>query len=698
METPFTSHPNTGPGPVPFFYYNPDPHAAHGQHGYFSTHPSESQMVNHHTPVYAHNQCPQHQQQHQQVSHNAFDNTDETGHVVVSLAPNNIPTLSPTASPRPLHIKPSILLQQDAPGFLSLDTSCLGPNFHGFPATPPLSTSGSTISSPPSSCVALRTPVNGGYFRLESIEGVKEGCEGDVESEILANCDWTRSNSPPLTPVYIQPPTASDCANLSQAPTGASHGTSHGTEGLAAESTSALCSSLTPSPSPVLTTSLLPPEHQPPSVAPQQPNSDFCDPRQLTVEHSPPSSSAASDFPPLPPLSPSHDANKDKFDLDIGGISLNTSVHSQDHGIVQTRADNLLPCLPTFDGLSDFDSEDEFVKDVVNLTATDNAFFFGDKRRRIGPFNPDEDDILSEQSLEDFENDDLFARSALPLPDFDSPQPPAAPAPVMKTKKRTASRKSDIKQTSSDSDSDTLHSIIKTAEANVNNRSSTSQTAEPASNQPQQTNAPNQSASDANPQATNNSDAPAPPPIPAPVNRRGRKQSLTDDPSKTFVCSLCARRFRRQEHLKRHYRSLHTEEKPFECADCGKRFSRSDNLAQHARTHANSSNSAASAASAASAKTSATTATATTTTTTTTATTAESRDVQDTQSEATSIQSSDEYDAGVLGAALYDLARTAAEKSTTPESIDSSSRSSTESPSQFSDRKRQPKKRKRENV
>jgi 5-methylcytosine-specific restriction endonuclease McrA len=89
-------------------------------------------------------------------------------------------------------------------------------------------------------------------------------------------------------------------------------------------------------------------------------------------------------------------------------------------------------------------------------------------------------------------------------------------------------------------------------------------------------------ASDSN--ASSGSDGGAAP-LPAPVNRRGRKQSLTEDPSKTFVCELCNRRFRRQEHLKRHYRSLHTHEKPFECNECGKKFSRSDNLAQHARTH-----------------------------------------------------------------------------------------------------------------
>ncbi|KAB5515604.1 hypothetical protein GE09DRAFT_1263016 [Coniochaeta sp. 2T2.1] len=75
-------------------------------------------------------------------------------------------------------------------------------------------------------------------------------------------------------------------------------------------------------------------------------------------------------------------------------------------------------------------------------------------------------------------------------------------------------------------------------------------------------------------------------PLPTSQNPRGRKQSLTEDPSKTFVCELCNRCFRRQEHLKRHYHSLHVQDKPFECNECGKKFSRSDNLAQHAaRTH-----------------------------------------------------------------------------------------------------------------
>ena len=78
---------------------------------------------------------------------------------------------------------------------------------------------------------------------------------------------------------------------------------------------------------------------------------------------------------------------------------------------------------------------------------------------------------------------------------------------------------------------------------------------------------------------------PVPAAVTVTVNRRGRKPSLTEDPSKTFVCQLCARRFRRQEHLKRHYRSLHTQDKPFKCGECNKVFSRSDNLSQHQRTH-----------------------------------------------------------------------------------------------------------------
>ncbi|KAG0672504.1 hypothetical protein C6P45_001968 [Maudiozyma exigua] len=66
---------------------------------------------------------------------------------------------------------------------------------------------------------------------------------------------------------------------------------------------------------------------------------------------------------------------------------------------------------------------------------------------------------------------------------------------------------------------------------------------------------------------------------------RGRKPSLIPDASKQFCCDYCDRRFKRQEHLKRHIRSLHICEKPFTCHICQKNFSRSDNLNQHIKTH-----------------------------------------------------------------------------------------------------------------
>lgn len=103
------------------------------------------------------------------------------------------------ASPQPMQQKAAFLYQQNGLP-LTLDTECGAPDVHIYPSTPPLSVSGSSVSSPPSSCGLLPTPVAGPFFALENIEGVKEGCEGDVQSEILAGGEWTRCCSPPLTP------------------------------------------------------------------------------------------------------------------------------------------------------------------------------------------------------------------------------------------------------------------------------------------------------------------------------------------------------------------------------------------------------------------------------------------------------------------------------------------------------------------
>ncbi|RCK63625.1 Transcriptional regulator MNL1 [Candida viswanathii] len=69
---------------------------------------------------------------------------------------------------------------------------------------------------------------------------------------------------------------------------------------------------------------------------------------------------------------------------------------------------------------------------------------------------------------------------------------------------------------------------------------------------------------------------------------RGRKENREadlSDTSKIYLCNLCQRRFKRHEHLKRHFRSLHTFEKPYNCSICNKKFSRSDNLNQHLKIH-----------------------------------------------------------------------------------------------------------------
>ncbi|KAF4345684.1 transcription factor ZMS1 [Fusarium beomiforme] len=59
----------------------------------------------------------------------------------------------------------------------------------------------------------------------------------------------------------------------------------------------------------------------------------------------------------------------------------------------------------------------------------------------------------------------------------------------------------------------------------------------------------------------------------------------SDDEETEFRCRFCKRMFTRQEHLTRHIRSSHTNEKPFACGKCNKSFSRQDVLQRHETTH-----------------------------------------------------------------------------------------------------------------
>lgn len=76
---------------------------------------------------------------------------------------------------------------------------------------------------------------------------------------------------------------------------------------------------------------------------------------------------------------------------------------------------------------------------------------------------------------------------------------------------------------------------------------------------------------------------------------RGRPVPTTKDTllkagsGRAYACPVedCRKVFTRSEHLKRHTRSIHTNEKPFRCEEpnCGRLFTRHDNLLQHLKNH-----------------------------------------------------------------------------------------------------------------
>lgn len=345
------------------------------------------------------------------------------------------------------------------------------------------------------------------------------------------------------------------------------------------------CPSLSPSPSPL-----------PRSSISSDTEFDFCDPRDLTVASSCDvtihSLSSPTDFPTLPTLCAGDD---EEHKLMLGGSAFASKLNHHLPALSSGEFALSAPAssshgLPLFFDFSDLDSEDDFVNGLVDFAPTENTQYLGAKRQRTepSPFSPlSHDSFLSEEDFDEFEINDILASAGLPSPPATvSPSSSVDSSPTMKIKRKTPMKK--VKKAASDSDlsaSDSLVVADKKPEVSPTDlaRESTTEEQQEEADERQNSTPAAQSgsnSSDGNPTGSDGAAA-----APAPVNRRGRKQSLTEDPSKTFVCELCSRRFRRQEHLKRHYRSLHTQDKPFECNECGKKFSRSDNLSQHARTH-----------------------------------------------------------------------------------------------------------------
>lgn len=511
-----------------FFYYNPDPSSDNRQHGHWTSHPQQP----HGLPLATfpstptEYMAPQYQQQQMyQRPHSAGAHVQQpqAKPAYISQA-----MLTPDASPRAMNQKPTILVQQDVPNLMPLNTDC-----HSYyPATPALSASGSfsSIDSPPSSINMLPTPMNNSAFfgsqqYNTGFHAVKEGCEEEVFSEVLAGGDWARPGSPPMTPVFLHPSSA---------------GRNEGHYKLS----NASYSTFSPSPSPV-----------PRSVVSSGAEHEVCDPRNLTV-----GSSGGADFPCMPTLAPP--ASEDEAKLLQAPAPENVQLqlapeqhqHQQyhQHQHQQSASTSHFHGLPTYEPLFELDVVDD---DFSTFAAyNSDVHFDGSKRQRLEPAPGliEDDGFFSEESYSD--EDDLLASFSPATSDFSIPAS-TGPAAVPKPKRRTAKKAAEAVQMYQSTDGHShQHSTAPTSTA-------ASTTSEPSES------------------------APTTPAGSGSVSRRGRKQSLTDDPSKTFVCTLCSRRFRRQEHLKRHYRSLHTHDKPFECTDCGKKFSRSDNLSQHQRTH-----------------------------------------------------------------------------------------------------------------
>ncbi|RVX67444.1 hypothetical protein B0A52_08797 [Exophiala mesophila] len=406
---------------------------------------------------------------------------------------------------------------------------------HSSPPTPCLSACPSTASSPPASSIT-QTPIHhmhsSGYFNLP-IDQSKE----EMQALPLLD-DWQGDNGQihifPSRDAKILPSSAPATVAVVPAPTRS-----------LSNCTSPSLSPATPTPSPQSQS------HISPSVYPV---AEFVNLRELTSTSFEPAvvlPAHAHGFPPLPTLTVEDEEPK---------YALPPFTPEHDIHDPFTLADN-----PSFDTSfsTEFDSEDDF--GFVNFTNAEIAYN-GDKRQKLSL--SEEEDFLSVHSFGSFDEEDLAANCGLPSPPVSSFSESASCCSSKKTSRK-------MKR------SDSLHSDFEfqhLADADAHHHShAEGHHGTPNGTQDHQ-DSPEDNAVSA--QTDGNSSA-----AHTPATRRGRKQSLTEDPSKTFVCTLCSRRFRRQEHLKRHYRSLHTQDKPFECNECGKKFSRSDNLAQHARTH-----------------------------------------------------------------------------------------------------------------
>lgn len=312
------------------------------------------------------------------------------------------------------------------------------------------------------------------------------------------------------------------------------------------------------------------PSLSPASDCSSQSELDFCDPRKLTYPSPNPSASDKDlDLATLPTIC----GDDDEHNFMLSGES---------HIDIKIEKDFSRSFFGLED-LSDFDSDDGLVSGIMSLSSEGTinpAALLGNKRER-DCFDEEEDDTWGVEDVE-LSDDESFLGdenvASLFAPMSPPPSDSSRDSSVAPSKKRKMQKK--IKVESYDSDAELDDIVLNARMEGYPEECCDSELLAPLCGRLETSITPAPTELSFCDSSDSQCDA-----APAPVVRRGRKQSLTEDPSKTFVCHLCSRRFRRQEHLKRHFRSLHTKDKPFSCGECGKKFSRSDNLSQHARTH-----------------------------------------------------------------------------------------------------------------
>jgi hypothetical protein len=187
MENMMTSQPLNG---AAFFYYTPEATAEGRQQGRFIPQMPMLPVVPPlpSTPVYSRpgSSCSQPPLLPKAPS-NSSNTAAPTSAPMMTVLPS---ALTPLASPVPISIKPTIVLDTE---FGDVD----GLSVYS-PATPPLtsSASSSVINSPSSCAEALQTPLNPMFSGLDG----KDFGDLDGELEPFPTLDWSGCASPPLTP------------------------------------------------------------------------------------------------------------------------------------------------------------------------------------------------------------------------------------------------------------------------------------------------------------------------------------------------------------------------------------------------------------------------------------------------------------------------------------------------------------------